>query len=94
MKVGCRLSLISSNIIAYADDIVLLAPSIPSFNMLVNTAYTEASRLHLEFNFDKTKLMKFHSCIRKSYILLNIPSVLDSYSIHFVSTINYLDYNN
>ena len=92
MKVGCRLGLISSNIIAYADDIVLLAPSIPSLNMLVNTAYTEASRLHLEFNFDKTKLMKFHSCSERKKINPSCQIVVNNHVINPVSSYKYLGY--
>ena len=54
MKVGCKLSIIQSNIVAYADDIVLLAPSAHSLKLLLDEACQEASQLNLEFNMDKT----------------------------------------
>ena len=41
-KYGCKLGIISSNIIAYADDIVILAPSVASLQILIDIAYTEA----------------------------------------------------
>ena len=36
MKEGCRVGIHSSNIIAYADDIVLMAPSLKSLQVLLN----------------------------------------------------------
>ena len=39
MKIGCKLGLIRSNVIAYADDIVLLAPSAYALKLLFATAY-------------------------------------------------------
>ena len=65
MKVGCKLGIFQSNIIAYADDIVLLAPSANSLKLLLDQAYQEASQLHLEFNMEKTKIMRFSSRNRK-----------------------------
>ena len=92
LKVGCRLGLIRSNIIAYADDIVLLAPSMDSLKVLVDTAYLEATRLHLEFNFDKTKLMKFHSCSERTVIHLPNPIDVNNNLIYPVTSYKYLGY--
>ena len=92
MKVGCKLGIIRSNIIAYADDIVLLAPSAYSLKLLIDTAYEEASQLHLEFNMDKTKLMKFHSFGRKiSHTHCKLVKVNDHY-IEVVSSFRYLGF--
>ena len=59
LKIGCKLGLHASNIIAYADDIVLLAPSSTSLQILMDHVYKEAVKLELSFNADKCKLMIF-----------------------------------
>ena len=59
MKQGCKLGIHDASVIAYADDIVLLAPSLGSLQELLNTAVEEASLLDLEFNWKKSKYMVF-----------------------------------
>ena len=58
-KVGCRLGLFSSNIIAYADDIVLLAPSINALQHLANLISEEINKISLKFNSSKSSCMRF-----------------------------------
>ena len=48
--------------------------------------------LDLEFNFEKTKIMKFHSCICKSDGSIYKPLVIDDRPVTFVSTFKYLGY--
>ncbi|CAF3775813.1 unnamed protein product [Rotaria socialis] len=60
-KVGCKLGLATSNIIAYADDLVLLSPSREGLQNLLNFAYTEISKLNLSVNEGKTSCMIFNS---------------------------------
>ena len=91
-NIGCKLDIIQSNIVAYADDIVLLAPTREGVKLLLSEVYIEASAIDLELNFEKTKVMKFHSYIRKSDGIISKPLVLDGHSIHFVSTFRYLGY--
>ena len=59
LKVGCRLGIYSSNIIAYADDIVLLAPSASSLQIMMNVANEESLKINLKFNVNKCKVMIF-----------------------------------
>ena len=59
LKIGCRLGLINSNVIAYADDIVLLAPSPTALQIMMDVTYDEASKLDLAFNTTKSKVMVF-----------------------------------
>ena len=59
MKQGCKLGIHNANCIAYADDIVLLAPSVIGLQELLNKAVEEASLLDLEFNSSKSKYMVF-----------------------------------
>lgn len=45
LKVGCKLKFISSNIAAYADDLVLLACSVNTFEVLINKISIPLSNL-------------------------------------------------
>ena len=58
-KTGCMLGIYRSNIIAYADDLVLMAPSAKSLQTLIDVAFNEAEDLDLLFNLSKTKVMVF-----------------------------------
>ena len=55
MKYGCKLGITSANIIAYADDIVLLSPSAFGLQRLIDKACLLARELELRFNKEKTK---------------------------------------
>ena len=59
LKQGCKIGIHSSNIIAYADDIVLLAPSKKALQMLLEEAVKESHDMDLEFNSNKSKYMVF-----------------------------------
>ena len=94
MNIGCRLGVIRSNIIAYADDIVLLAPSLQSLKLMINIARNEAANLKLEFNYDKTKVIKFHSYSSR-HIAENRhlnPILINDHAIEFVSSLKYLGF--
>ena len=92
LKVGCRLGILSSNIIAYADDIVLLAPSVGSLLMLIDVANNEALLLELQFNSKKTKCMIFHSNMKTSKVDNVSPFKVDDHVIGYVSSFRYLEY--
>ena len=59
MNYGCKLGMHSSNIIAYADDIVILAPSMASLQILVDAAAFKSKKVMLNFNTEKSKYMVF-----------------------------------
>ena len=63
LNIGCKLGHTMSNIIAYADDIVLMAPSAVALQLLIDKYFDEASVLNLNFNANKSKCMilKFRS---------------------------------
>ena len=92
LKVGCRLGILSSNIIAYADDIVLLAPSVSSLQMLIDVANNEALLLDLRFNLKKTKCMIFNSNMKTSKAVNVSPFKVDGHVIEIVSSFKYLGY--
>ena len=58
-KYGCKMGILKANVIAYADDLVLLAPSAFGLQVLINEAVDEAFCLNLKFNKGKSKWMIF-----------------------------------
>ena len=65
LNVGCKLGLLQSNIIAYADDIVLLAPSSASLQILLDAAVLKLKKLDLVINEVKSKVMVFSNKVNK-----------------------------
>ena len=61
MNIGCKLGVQPSNIIAYADDIVLLAPSATALQMLLDSIYSKLLNLDMCVNGKKSKVMIFDS---------------------------------
>ena len=57
--IGCRMGYYMSNIIAYADDIVILAPSVTALQYLIDLCYQEACGLKLNFNRNKSICIRF-----------------------------------
>ena len=92
MSIGCKLGIISSNIIAYADDIVLLAPSAAALSFIIAEAYSEAINLNLSFNYSKTKVMRFHPRVKSAHSYLKNLFCIDNNQIEMVSSIKYLGY--
>ncbi|MEL6606519.1 MAG: reverse transcriptase domain-containing protein, partial [Cyanobacteria bacterium J06614_10] len=90
--IGCKLGLFSSNIVAYADDVVLMAPSALSLQLLINETVDEISKLCLKFNSGKTKIMIFRSDGR-NYDNSKINFEIDNCKIEIVNSLKYLGYN-
>ena len=57
-KIGCRLGFFMSNVVAYADDLALLAPTMNGLQHLLNVCFDEAEKLCLKFNHDKSVCIK------------------------------------
>ena len=68
IKIGCTLGLNRVNIQAYADDIVLLAPSASGLQRLLNTVGCLFNESCLNINMEKTVTMIFS---KSSNVLLN-----------------------
>jgi retron-type reverse transcriptase len=56
---GCKLGITSSNVIGYADDLVLLAPTAAALQLLINKASSELANIDLSFNSSKSKVIIF-----------------------------------
>ena len=81
-----------SNIIVYADDIVLIVPSKKSLQLLVNEAFLEASKIDLTFNFQKSESVIYYSHYKKDK--LNIKSLIhvNNDCIENTDSMKYLGY--
>ena len=92
LDIGCRMGVLRSNIIAYADDIVLLSPSAKGLQKFINIAYCEAHDIDLKFNHMKTKCMIFRSSINKSGTENMQYFRINNNNIEFVKSFRYLGY--
>ena len=90
MNVGCNLGLLKSNIIAYADDIVLLSPSLGGLQRIVDRFIENLTYINLKMNVDKTVCIKFID--KKSFPNINISIKCSNYYLKFVNETNYLGY--
>ena len=83
---GCKLGLNRINVIAYADDIVLLTNSLDSLNNIFSLLKLKLDNLKLIINYNKTKCMVFSS--RDKQLLNEV--VFDGKSIEVVNEYKYL----
>ena len=91
-NMGCMLGISRSNIIAYADDIVILAPSRQALQFLLNICFTEAIALGLEFNCQKNKIMVFHPSSRRVLTKLATHFMIGGSYIEEVESVKYLGF--
>ena len=87
-KIGCRLGFFMSNVVAYADDLALLAPTMNGLQHLLNVCFDEAEKLCLKFNHDKSVCIKFNKT--KKIHQINSKLKLGSSFLNFVDEIKYL----
>jgi hypothetical protein len=60
MKVGCRLQFLMLNNIVFADDFVILAPTLGALQKILNVINSEFKSLNLKLNPDKCVCMKIN----------------------------------
>lgn len=90
-KFGCNIASVFVNILAYADDIVLLAPSWRALQCLLNLTEQCASDLKMLFNTDKSVCMVFNPSQRNKIVASHFPCfVLQDKFLSFVSHFKYL----
>ena len=77
MQVGCSLSGIRSNIVCYADDICLLAPSPESLQLMLNSLNNGLKKVGLTVN-----VMKCAYIVFKNHKSLNINSTIQLNGIY------------
>ena len=62
LNVGCMFRLVNASIILYADDILLLAPSICSLENLLLACETKLHKLDLAINVKKSMCVRIGPC--------------------------------
>lgn len=85
-KCGCVIGSQFLGCIMYADDLVLLSPSVCDLQKMINICVDEAKCLNLKFNAKKSCIMRFG--VR--YMRHCQKLILDSNEVEFVSTARYL----
>ena len=79
------------NILAYADDIVLLAPSWTGLQHLINTFSQAAQCIDMQCSVNKTVCMSYAPTNRSKIVSHSFPDfTLDGMKLKFVSSFRYL----
>ena len=87
-KVGCALGKTMVNHLAYADDLVILSPSVKGLQKLLNICSEYGEEHDIMFNHTKTECMYFPV---KGRALINIPKVfLNAHLLRWVTKYKYL----
>ena len=92
VNAGCAIKGLLYNIIAFADDIVLFAPSVAGLRRLIDCCVSEAKELDIKFNPSKSKCMLFPTS-DKRFSLKGAPNpviLLDGSPLKFVDEFPYL----
>ena len=88
MNVGCSINGYKTNILGYADDIVVLAPSATGIQMLLDALNEKLTELCLKFNRGKSSYLCFN--LKRSQPL-SLPTMwLDNCELKKVNCIKYL----
>ena len=89
LSIGCTLDFYIVNILAFADDIVLNAPSANGLQFLIDKFFTKINKISLIINESKTKCMIFDS--KRSRRNLELPCFyVNNCKIDIVKNIKYL----
>lgn len=90
-KVGCNLGGVFYNILAYADDIVLLAPSWAGLQFLLTMLSKGADLIDMSCNTDKTVCMIFQPVCKSNVIASNFPPLrMNDTELKFVKEFKHL----
>ena len=90
-RIGCNIGGIYYNILAYADDLVLVAPSWSALQHLINVLHREAADINMSCNVNKTVCMVFSPKCRRKVIRQSFPVFkLGDSDLQFVKSFKYL----
>ena len=90
-KVGCNVAGVVMNILAYADDIVVLAPSWDALQLLLDICEESADQLDILFNSNKSVCMTFPPEDKDKIVNKCFPCfVLNGKQLQFVNSFKYL----
>ncbi|KAL0870815.1 hypothetical protein ABMA27_005740 [Loxostege sticticalis] len=88
MRIGCRIDGVSINNISYADDMVLLSPTVGGLKEMLKVCETYATERGLTYNVKKTEYMVFEAAGKCHNIAVNIT--LNGLSVKRVTNFKYL----
>jgi len=91
LNIGCYYSSCIINLLAYADDIVLLAPSWCGLQYLLNVIEISANDTSMSFNTKKTVCMVFNPINRRQLVCSTFPAFkLAGCNLTFAAQFKYL----
>jgi len=89
--IGCFVGDVCLNILAYADDIVILAPSWHALQMLLNVLHSQPILIDMSCNVNKTICMMFKRKRQSSIIRAQFPPLrIGANCVKYVSDFRYL----
>jgi hypothetical protein len=86
LDVGCHIANRFYGCFLYADDVIILSPSVCGLQSMLNACVVICARIHLKFNPDKSFCMIFG---RKSKAVIT-PMLLDNKCIPWLDSVRYL----
>ena len=89
-NVGCHIGYTPANAFAYADDLVLLAPSIASLNKMINICELYSTDFSLKFNSSKSFIQVFNKSSNVNLENINVCFFNDK--INVLSECNHLGF--
>ena len=91
VNIGCNFADINVNLLAYADDLVLLAPSWRALQRLLKAVEIAGININMTFNTRKTDCMVFNPSDRHKIVTESFPAfTLCDNSLLFVNKFKYL----
>ena len=91
LNIGCNYFGTNINLLAYADDMVLLAPSWHGLQNLLNTIENAANDVNMSFNTKKTVCMVFNPCSKHKIVCSSFPAFsIAGCNLLFVEHFKYL----
>ena len=91
LNIGCKIESIAMNIIAFADDIALVAPTVTALQQMIDILNSEFFNLNLKFNPDKCVIMNFNRCCKK-FDKMNFPIYMNNTKLKYVDEFEYLGF--
>ena len=73
MSIGCSVGGVRSNIVCYADDVCLLAPSAPALQVLLSSINVHFEAINLKINVKKCAYMVFNKAVNNN---AQIPTIV------------------
>jgi len=88
-RVGCNVGGMFVNILAYADDIVLLAPSWRGLQQFLDIVVQQSGIINMSHNARKSVCMVFSPCDRSKVVMARFPDFcVSGEKLQYVNSLN------